>query len=182
MAVDKFRPLKWDEENRRSWITEDIEVTFRSVSDSNGNIIYLARARVGTEDSEFKWQIKHLSYDSNNNPYMQLWPENSDNLPSSHYEFQWISEDSQATITGISANNPAVVTANNTFSNGDKIIITGVEGMTEVNFDGNASDVYTVANATATNFELSGVNSTTYTPYSSGGVAKLATFASYTYG
>lgn len=77
--------------------------------------------------------------------------------------------DPVATITAISQDNPAVVTATNTFSNGDQVLITNVVGMTEVN-----GNVYTVANQTGANFELSGIDSTNFTAYSSGG--RAATF------
>jgi hypothetical protein len=73
------------------------------------------------------------------------------------------------TITGITKANPAVVTCNSHgFSNGDVIKIKNVEGMTEVN-----EYTYTVANKTTNTFELSGVNSTSYTTYTSGGEAHL---------
>lgn len=76
------------------------------------------------------------------------------------------------TITAISKAATAVVTSNSHgFQNGDKVMITSVAGMTEVN-----NRVFTVANQTAHTFELSGVNSTAYTTYSSGGsAAKLVT-------
>lgn len=71
------------------------------------------------------------------------------------------------TITGITAANPAVVTsAAHGYSNGDKVYITSVAGMTEVN-----NRWFTVANVTTDTFELSGVNSSGYTAYSSGGAA-----------
>lgn len=70
-------------------------------------------------------------------------------------------------ITGITRANPAVVTANaHGFSNGDKVLIQSVAGMTEVN-----NRWFTVANQTANTFELSGINSSSYTAYSSGGTA-----------
>jgi hypothetical protein len=75
-----------------------------------------------------------------------------------------------ATITGISQANPAVVTASNNFSNGDIVFISNVAGMTEVN-----GLTFTVANASATTFELSGIDSTAYTLYTSGGAANLFT-------
>jgi len=70
-------------------------------------------------------------------------------------------------ITGISQANPAVVTsANHDFSNGDKIFITAVVGMVQVN-----NLEYEVANVTTNTFELLGVDSTAFTAYSSGGYA-----------
>jgi hypothetical protein len=71
-------------------------------------------------------------------------------------------------ITAITAANPAVVTysGSDTYANGDRIVITGVLGMTEVN-----NREFTVANvnAGANTFELSGINSSAYTTYTSGG-------------
>lgn len=73
------------------------------------------------------------------------------------------------TITGITKANPAVVTAAaHGFTNGDKVYITGVSGMTEVN-----NRWFVVANKTTDTFELteggSNVNATGYTTYASGG-------------
>ena len=71
------------------------------------------------------------------------------------------------TITGITKANPAVVTASSHgYSNGDHVWINDVGGMTEVN-----ARRYTVANVTTNTFELSGVNSSSYTTYTSGGTA-----------
>lgn len=71
-------------------------------------------------------------------------------------------------ITGVTKANPAVVTYNgsDTYANGDRVVITGVVGMTELN-----NREFTVANvnAGANTFELSGVNSTGYGTYTSGG-------------
>jgi hypothetical protein len=74
-----------------------------------------------------------------------------------------------ATITGISQNNPAVVTAANTFVNGDQVLLSNVAGMTEVN-----GNIYTVANRAAGSFELDGIDSTAFTLYTAGG--RAATF------
>lgn len=71
-------------------------------------------------------------------------------------------------ITGITKANPGVVTysGTDTYANGDRVILTGVVGMTEVN-----NREFTVANlnAGANTFELSGVNTSGYTTYVSGG-------------
>jgi type IV pilus modification protein PilV len=108
-------------------------------------------------------------------------------------------------ITGITNANPAVVThataytnCNNatpltggaltagTFKNGDRVTLKSVAGMTQIN---NAGHTYTVANATATTFQLQGLDTsqitctpvppaTTCTPpwsvYTSGGVAEVS--------
>lgn len=72
---------------------------------------------------------------------------------------------SSRSISGITRNNPAVVTANNHgFANGDTVYIRGVNGMTQVN-----NRVYTVANRTTNTFQLQGVNSGGWNSYSSSG-------------
>jgi len=72
------------------------------------------------------------------------------------------------TITGITKANPAVVTTSTShgYSNGDDIWINSVGGMTEVN-----GRRFTIGNVTSTTFELTGVDSTNYTTYTSGGTA-----------
>lgn len=74
-------------------------------------------------------------------------------------------------ITGITKANPAVVTytGSDTFADGDRVVISGVIGMTEVN-----NREFTVANVNtgANTFELSGINSTGYTTYVSGGTVE----------
>ncbi|HNA61449.1 MAG TPA: ubiquitin-activating E1 FCCH domain-containing protein [Rhabdochlamydiaceae bacterium] len=74
---------------------------------------------------------------------------------------------SSKNITNITKANPAVVTSNSHgFSNGDRVVIQSVLGMTQVN-----NREFTVAGVTANTFQLSGVNSTSYTTYTSGGTA-----------
>jgi len=68
-------------------------------------------------------------------------------------------------ITAITAANPAVVTSNSHgYNNGDRVFISGVVGMTQVN-----NLEFTVANKTTNTFQLSGINSSAFTAYSSGG-------------
>ena len=68
-------------------------------------------------------------------------------------------------ITAITAANPAVVTAaGHGLSNGDRVFIGSVAGMTELN-----NREFTVANKTTDTFELSGIDSTNFTAYTSGG-------------
>src|SRR6056300_504836 len=77
---------------------------------------------------------------------------------------QSISTTESATITGISQATPAVVTANNSFKEGQQISIASVAGMIEVN-----GNVYTVRNPSSTTFELydtdgtTAINSSAYT-------------------
>jgi hypothetical protein len=69
------------------------------------------------------------------------------------------------TISGATVANPVVITATaHGLSDGDEISIHNVVGMVEINGLG-----FTVANKTANTFELSGINGTGYTSYTSGG-------------
>lgn len=83
-------------------------------------------------------------------------------------DFRYLPVSTSTAITGISKANPAVVTcASHPFVNGDTVIIAHItSGMIEISgFSG------TVANATATTFELTGINSTGFTTWTSGGLA-----------
>jgi hypothetical protein len=83
------------------------------------------------------------------------------------------------TISGITQANPGVVTyvgADN-IANGDLIYITGVVGMTQVN-----GRVFTVANLNtgANTFQLSGINTTGFGAYVSGGVISFGIVPEFT--
>ena len=68
-------------------------------------------------------------------------------------------------ITGATRNDPVVVTApGHGFSNGARVHITGVSGMTQLN-----NRTFRVANATTNTFALSGVDGDNYNSYISGG-------------
>lgn len=84
-------------------------------------------------------------------------------------------------ITNISNTNPAVVTANNNFSNGQTVVIINVSGFaplagTTPSINGQS---FVIANTTAVNFELVGLDGTLYTAYSGAGIA-LNSFVSQT--
>ncbi len=77
-------------------------------------------------------------------------------------------------ITGISnANPPVVVAPGHKFTNGMTIQITGVQGMTQINQD--ATQAYTVANASSNTFQLVGMDTTSFGAYTSGGTATQVT-------
>lgn len=68
-------------------------------------------------------------------------------------------------ITGASAANPCVITAaSHGLKAGDVVTIVDITGMVELN-----GNTYTVANPTTDTFELSGIDSSAYTAYGSGG-------------
>ena len=78
-------------------------------------------------------------------------------------------------ITNITQANPAVVTvASHGYTNGTDVWMNSVSGMTQLN-----SRRFRIANVTTNTFELSGVDSTGYTAYTSGGtVASVYEIAS----
>lgn len=68
-------------------------------------------------------------------------------------------------VENITQANPAVVTASNhTFTNGQRIRLKNIGGMTQLE-----DKTFTVANAATNTFELSGVDSTGYSAFTSGG-------------
>lgn len=77
---------------------------------------------------------------------------------------------SSKTITAITKASPAVVTTSTShgFTNGQTIYISGVIGMTQVN-----SIAFVIGGVTANTFQLTGINSTAYSTYTSGGTASL---------
>ena len=87
------------------------------------------------------------------------------------------SSQTNATITNATQANPCVITTSGAhgFSNGQLIYISGVVGMTQLN-----GNLYTIAGVTGTTFQLSGINSTGYTAYSSGGVASPSSVPMFT--
>jgi hypothetical protein len=72
-------------------------------------------------------------------------------------------------ISGATQADPVVVTTSSShgYSDGDKVFITSVVGMTEIN-----NRLFTVANKTATTFELSGEDGSAHTAYASGGASQ----------
>jgi hypothetical protein len=77
---------------------------------------------------------------------------------------------SDLTITAISNASEAVITATNTLTAGDLVVISGVVGMPKIN-----DRVVRVKSPSGTQFTAEGVNSTNWGTYSSGGVANEVT-------
>ena len=74
-------------------------------------------------------------------------------------------------ISAATQADPVVITATgHGFSNGDKVSIRGVAGMTQLNLE----TAYVVANKATNTFELTGVDGTGFGAYGSGGVATKA--------
>lgn len=90
-----------------------------------------------------------------------------------HHYIRFFKDNSNITlaaqnISGITKANPAVVTyvGSDTYANGDRIVIQGVLGMTQVN---NREFIVANINTGANTFELTAVDSTGYDTYTSGG-------------
>ena len=85
-----------------------------------------------------------------------------------------VTSSTKAIMNVTKANPPRVSAFNHGFSNGDRVLISGVSGMSELN-----NREFTVANVAADDFELSGVNASAYGSYMSGGnVSKIYEIAS----
>jgi hypothetical protein len=67
-------------------------------------------------------------------------------------------------ITGATNANPCVISADNSYTNGQQVVINRVSGMTQIN-----NRVYTMTSVTGSSFALSGVNSSAYGTYSGSG-------------
>lgn len=90
------RPYKFGQRDRREFIVQESEVAMQAQNDANGNPVYIGRAKPGTATSVSKWQIQKLAWDANNSITSVTWPQNSESIPSSDYEFEW---DNRATYT-----------------------------------------------------------------------------------
>ncbi|UOF83066.1 phage stabilization protein [Caudoviricetes sp.] len=102
--------------------------------------------------------------------YMKKMFQQSDDQQDAYFVDCGLTYDDPVTISGATAANPVVVTAtSHGYSNGDKVQILNIKGMTQLN-----TGTYLVANKTANTFELTtiagaNVNGTSYTAYVSGG-------------
>lgn len=79
------------------------------------------------------------------------------------------------TITGATQANPCVLTCNNSIEIGQLIRISGVQGMTELNFLDENYNVYLVIDASATNITIQ-VDSTGFDAYTSGGILNVVSY------
>ena len=180
--AESNRPFKFGPDNRREFIVQDSEVAFRAYNNSDGNPLFLGRAKPGSAESDPVWQIAHITYDDNQGVTSITWPENDEGAFSSNYEFIWDDFTLDVAVVDVTQANPAVVTVTDiaAFEAGDLITFSGVEGMTELNFTG--SNIYTIANLLGNTFELVGIDSSAFPAYSGGGVIKTASYSVYVYG
>jgi hypothetical protein len=174
------RPFKYGARDRKEFIVENTEVSLKAINDTSGNPVFLGRAKIDVVSSEDKWQIRKITYDSNQGVTDVDWPEDIEGISSSDYSFTW-STVSLLTITAITKANPAVVTVSSAgdISDGDLIVIQDLIGITELNFNG--SNIYTVAGLAGTSFQLAGIDSSSFEEYFSGGSVNYGEVINYTY-
>jgi hypothetical protein len=179
------RPFKYGARDRKEFIVQDSEVSIITLRDSDGNVIYEGRAKIGEPTTDNKWQIRKIDYDSNSSVSRMTWPQDSNGAATGDFIYIWEGASTSATITGVTQANPGVVTVSDVsnISDGDIIQITDVVGMTELNFK-----IYKVANVNggANTFELNDVddnniNTSGFTAYSSGGTVFNGNVLQYTY-
>lgn len=137
---------------------------------TNAQVESIASIPTPTIDQDALWMVVKRTINGTTKRYIEYLekpfdPQHPQDKESMFFVDSGLTYDNPKTITGATAANPVVITSNaHGFSNGDQVLITEVEGMTELN-----NDVFTVANATANTFQLSGVNGTAYSAYTSGG-------------
>ncbi len=174
------RPYRLGAGGKQELISSDDEVTERRVNNSNADPVYVGKARVGASEASDLWQICYYTYAANDAILSKTWPVTGATA-STDFEFIWDGE-IEVDITAATQANPCVVTAtSHGLDNGDRVIIESVAGMTELNYAGLEAKIYTVANITANTVELSGINSTGYGAYTSGGTIRKFSVANYTY-
>lgn len=172
------RPYKYGPFDRQEFIVSNSEQQFRAVNTADGYPVFIAFSRHSIDQTQKVWQLRKVSYDSAFGTVSIQWPVDDTGTPSTAYKFNY-GPDQIASITAISQSNPCHITANNTFQNGQIVVIKDVLGMTQLNLIG--TNLYKVANQTSTGFDLLGVDSTNYSPYTSGGFVQSNPAMQYTY-
>ena len=123
------------------------------------------------------WVVTKRTINGSDKRFIETYADGDGTDDEHAFADSWLSLNSPTTITAITAANPAVITANSHgLSNGDSVIIKNVKDAEELDLDStktNMSDlnngIYTVANSTSNTFELSGVDTSAYNAYGSGG-------------
>lgn len=133
--------------------------------------------------AEYRNGFKYVAKTAGNNPAFLYTFDYSDNfsfvLEFTNQKLRFYQNGGQVRetaqgITGITKANPAVVTYSgaDNYTNGDSVYIEGVSGMPEVN---GREFIVANVNTGANTFELSGINSTGYGTYVSGGEVSVIT-------
>jgi len=124
----------------------------------------------GTDEDEL-WVIVNRTVDGSTVRYVERMDptfRDDDTMDAFFVDAGLSYEGDEADIEDITQADPAVVTSTgHPFDNGDVVRLADIVGMTELN-----NRKLTVANKAANTFELSGVDSSGYTAYTSGGTAR----------
>lgn len=147
---------------------------------SNASVKYFAKVPIGMSDRELLVDSNDILYylDSNLAPVSGKTLEGATTIVAYNgagilLDGSYIKFYEDCNITGATKANPCVITCvDHPFINGQQIPISGVGGMTQLN-----GNTYTVANKDTDTFELSGINSSAYTTYTTGGVASSVSLA-----
>jgi YD repeat-containing protein len=94
--ADTNRPLGQLDNNYRLDPDSFNEEAFQGEYDGNDNLIYKGSAKPGSATDLPVWQISFFTYDGNNNLLSVTWPQNSNGVASSNFDFVW---DDRATYT-----------------------------------------------------------------------------------
>lgn len=123
-------------------------------------------------DPDDAWNDPILDAPTNSLEYSQILFTSPEYVPQkvAQNNLGAISSPQQAIITGISKAAQAVVTATNTFSTGQWVAFSGVNGMTQIN--GQSAQIVA---ASPTSFTIN-LNTSAYGVYVSGGIASLSIF------
>jgi hypothetical protein len=74
----------------RSNQLEENSVEFQIDYQGGTNPVYVGRAvKIGALTSDAAWQLRRLTYDVNNNPLRQQFPQDPNGNPSNAYDFVW---------------------------------------------------------------------------------------------
>lgn len=172
------RPYKLGQFDRQEYIVANNEQQFRAINTVDGYPVIIAMAKQSADQSQSVWQLRQITYDSSYATIAVRWPVDANGTPSTDYKFKF-GPDQFSSITAISQSSPCHVTANNSFANGQFVLLRDVLGMSQVNFAG--SNLYKVANVSPTGFDLLGVDSSGFSAYSGGGAVQSNSALQYTF-
>uniref|UniRef100_A0A6M3X8J7 Putative tail tubular protein n=1 Tax=viral metagenome TaxID=1070528 RepID=A0A6M3X8J7_9ZZZZ len=151
-----------------------------SPTTSNASVKFFAKVPVGGNNRELLVDSNYLLYYLNSSkvPVNVATLEGDATIVAYNgagviLDGSYIKQYEDGNITGASKANPCVITCvAHPFINGQRVKITGVAGMTQLN-----GNIYTVANETDDTFQLSGTDSSAYTTYTSGGIVSSVSLA-----
>lgn len=118
-------------------------------------------------DVDQVWVVVKYTIDGATKRYVELFDTGDGTNNMDGYSDSFLTYSDPKVVSAITQANPVVVTtATHGYSNGDIVKLVDVVGMSEINHRSG-----TVANKTATTFELTELDSTGFTAYESGGIA-----------